>query len=422
MILPSVVVEVGFTGPGTGGYLHLDDEVRGLLDTAELAPVDLWTDVTDHVASFSTRRGATRAAGPNVRYEAGTATIVLRNEDRRFDPTNLDGPYVAGGVTQVEPMRAVRIRAGWDGTTWSVFRGFADAWEISYSGPNASEVVLTATDAFKVFASYDRDESVAAGAGEDSGARIDRVLDSISWPDTDRVIATGDSTVQATTLADNVLTELLLTTDSELGEFYMDPEGRAVFRNRHALVEESRSNTSQATFGDEDPELRYADVGIEYDSDSIYNLLSIAREGGTAQVVEDAASRTAYLTRTYQRHDLILETDAECADYADFLLHQSADPELRFAELTLRPRRDGDALFPQALGRKLGDRITVVRRPPGGGDPIERDCLIRGVEHVMARGRTVWETRFVLQSATRLSFFVLDSEALGVLDTNALSY
>lgn len=422
MTVPTVTVEIGFSSPSTEAYLHLDDEARGKLDTAELAPDDLWVDVTDRVSSLTTRRGATRTAGPNVRYEAGTCTVVLRNEDRALDPTNLDGPYVAGGVTQVEPMRKVRIRATWDDVTYSLFWGYADGWQVTYPGLNKSDVILTATDAMKVFAAWDRDESASAGAGETTGARIDRILDAADWPDADRIIATGDSTVQATTLANNTLTELLLTADSEMGELYIDAEGRVVFRNRHALVEDTRSNTSQGTFGDEDPELRYVDAPLDYDSDSIYNLISIARDGGTAQVVEDAASRTAYLTRSYQRHDLILETDAECLSYAELLLYQGKDPELRFAEMTLRPRRDGDSLFPHAFGRKLGDRITVLRRPPGGGDPIERDCLIRGIEHSMSAGCTRWDTKFVLQSATRFTFFILDHADLGVLDENALSY
>lgn len=424
MSWPTLIVEVGFSGPETGEYLHLDDEARGLLDTGILAPDSLWTDVTAWVSSVSTRRGATRADGPILRYEAGTATIVLRNEDRRFDPTWLAGPYVSGGVSQVEPMRAVRIRATWGGTTYPVWQGYADEWRVGYEGPTASEVVLTCSDAFAVFTSYDRGAVAAVGAGEDTGARIDRILDSIGWSATDRVIATGDSTVQETTLAANTLTELLLTADTELGEFYMDARGRAVFRNRLALFTDTRSATAQGVFGDagDGIELPYEDLVLSYDAQSIYNLVSIARTGGAAQTAEDAASRTAYLTRTYQRTDLLLETDAEALDYAGYLIHQVGQPELRVASMSLLPRRDGDLLWPQALGREIGDRVTAIRRPPGGGDPIERDVFVRGVEHEISDSGAQWRTKLVFQSATRLSFLVLDDPILGVLDENALAY
>lgn len=631
-ILPTLIVEVGFSGPGTGTYLHLDDVVRGLLDTGTLAPTTLWTDVSEWVTSWRTSRGATRVAGPILRYETGTATIVLRNDDRRFDPTNLAGPYVSGGVTQVEPMRAVRIRTTWDGVTYPIWQGYADEWRVAYDGPDSSYVILTAFDAFAVFASYDRGAVAAVGAGEDTGARIGRILDSINWPDEDRLISTGDSTVQATTLASNVLAELLLTADTELGELFMDSRGRVLFRNRLALLEDDRSATPQARFGEggttsvvaatdtfsrtassgwgsadtgqawtrsggsasdfsvadgvglhslgsvnasrrcvlavTDPaemsmsvsspvvatgaairaavmlrvvdaatdhyraqlgfelggaltlslvvrsggadstlasttlpityaagtqvrvrgqvdgstlramawlvgspepavwhvtatdathasgppgvrtilatgntnslpvvvsvddvsvgtaggltELPYQDVTLSYDAQSIYNRISIARTGGSAQVAENTASQTAYLTRTYTRTDLLHESDAESLDYAGYLLHQVGEPELRIAEMELRPGLHPE-VWPEALGREIGDRLTVLRRPPGGGDPIERDVILRGIEHDRT-AETAWRVRWVFQSASRLSFFVLDDPILGTLDENALAY
>ncbi|WFE41959.1 hypothetical protein [Micromonospora sp. WMMD998] len=416
-----IIVEIGFVGPGSGTSLTLDDTSRGVLGTGTLAADGVWTDVTPYVVSVSTRRGATRADGPILRYEAGTATIVLRNDDRRFDPTNLDGPYVAAGDTQVKPMRAVRVRAAWASATYPLWQGYADEWRVSYDGPNSSQVALTCSDGFSVLASHDRGASVPAGGGEDTGARVGRILDSVDWPDVDRVIAVGDSTVQETTLADNALAELLLTVDSELGELYMDAQGRVTFRNRRGVVEDDRSATSQATFGDGGGgELPYADVVVSYDAQSIYNRVSIARVGGTAQVAEDTASQSAYLVRTYTRTDLLLESDSECADYAGYLLHQGRQPELRFASILLKPSRDA-GLWPQALGREIGDRVTAVRRPPGGGDPIERDVIVRGIEHEVVVDQE-WRTRFVFQSASRLSFLVLDDAALGALDDNALAY
>src|SRR3546814_5084127 len=136
--MPTFSVEIGFTAAWTGTVLHLDDAVRGILDTNTLASGDLFTDLTEYLTSVTTRRGATRADGPTLRYEAGTCTITFNNNDRRFDPTNLAGPYVAGGVTQVEPLRAVRIRATYNGHTWPLWRGFTDHWSVAYDGPNKS--------------------------------------------------------------------------------------------------------------------------------------------------------------------------------------------------------------------------------------------------------------------------------------------
>ncbi|MGC5019007.1 carbohydrate binding domain-containing protein [Micromonospora sp. DT47] len=600
---PELIVEVGFTAPLTGTALHLNDQARGLLDHNTLGADDLFTDVSGWVTRFQTRRGATRTDSPLLRYEQGTATIVLRNDDRRFDPTNLAGPYVVAGRSQVEPMRAVRIRARINGVTYPLWRGFADKWKVGYDGPGSSVVTLTCVDGFAAFASYDRNESVSAGAGEDSGARINRILDSIAWPDGDRMVAVGDSVLQATTLAANTLTELHLTADSEMGELFMDADGRVRFRNRLALAESLRSarplarlsdaadesgaattvnlvtnpssesgitgwlaggfanfpvlthSSTRAMFGsfsvlatwatatpadiplinytvdgltagrtytfsvyayvpsgspsvvcvlaatgpwgadtggvtdqwvrltltttvaassvnfqvwpalstttagqqvwldglqveesptvtdyvDGDqpgaewdgvahastsrrlPALPYADVELDNATEAVFNLISIARTGGTAQVVEDATSRTAYLTRTFSRTDLLLTTDAECLQYASSLLGQASRPQVRFASMRLRPAGD-DRLWPQALGREIGDRLGATRTPPGGGTPIEREVWLRGISHQTGDGLADWTTEWVFQSAAESSWLVLDNPTSGVLDDNILAY
>lgn len=420
MTIASVIVEVAFSAASTGTWLHLDDTERGLLDTGTLADDEVWIDVTSYVRSWSTQRGVSRTEGPVLRYEAGRATIVLRNEDRRFDPANLDGPYVSAGVTQVTPMRAVRVRATHGGTTYDIWRGYADSWTITYPNPSYSECVLQATDGLKVLQAYDRAATGAVGAGEDTGARVARILTSASWPASDRVLDTGDSTLQATTLEGSALTEIQLAVDSELGEFYMDKVGRATFRRRQAILEDTRSATSQAVFDDDGTDHRYAEVELEYDDDQLINAARITRVGGAEQSASDSASITSYLTHVVQRSDLIMETDAAAADWADWVVYQGKDPELRFSAININPRRDDDDLFPVVLAREIGDRITVNRRPPGGGDAITRDVFIRGIEHRGEPHR--WHTRFALQSATRYQFLTLDSSSLGTLDSNALGF
>lgn len=422
MTFPTVYVEVGFTTTSTGNYWHIGDSARGKIGTAAIGPdAGLWTDITSYVLSFTTGRGSNRVDSPAIRYDAGKLTVVLDDSDRRFDPENLSGPYVSGGVTQVTPMRPVRIRATHDGVSYDIWRGFADSWRHSYDGPRWAECVLTATDGTKVLAAYDRQEVVAVGAGEDSGARVARILDSADWPTADRIISTGDSTLQATTLEGNAWSELLKVHDAELGELYFDAAGRAVFRNRLAVLEESRSSTSQATFGDEGSELRYADITPEYDDEHLANVVTVTRTGGTAQTVQDAASISNYLTHTLSVSDVPLDSDAQAASLAGWLLYQMKEPETRFAELVVNPRRASqeDLLFAQVLGRQIGDRITVYRRPPGGGSAIAKDCFIRGVFHDVKP--QVWRTRFVLQSATRYQFWTIGHSTLGRIGYNAIA-
>lgn len=418
---PSVSFEVNFAGPTTGLALLLDDETRGRLDTNTLGAAESFVDIHDEsVRSWSSRRGSTRVDGPVIRYEAGTLSASLHDPDRRFDPDNLDGPYVSAGRTQVEPMRAVRIRATYNGVTYDLWRGFADNWARTYvKTRDRSPVELTATDGFKVFSNIDRAADSPVGAGEDTGARIERILDSAGWDGDDRDIATGDTTVQATTLDGDALTEAFLTADTELGEFYMNAEGKAYFRNRLALLEDERSTTPVAYFGDGENELPYFDLIPGNDDEGLANLVRIARAGGTQQEAEDSASQARYLIRTYERTDLLMETDAEAGDYVDFVLYQSKDAERRFAELGIKPDRDPANLYPHAFGREIGDRIRITLRPEDG-DPIVRDCFIRGIAHEVTP--STWVTRFTLQSATKYAFLVLDNADLGELDANALAF
>jgi hypothetical protein len=423
---PTLRTETAFAGASTSTLLHLDDPTRGLLGTGTLgsgaSETPDWTDLTSRFRSMTTNRGSRRIDSPIIGYDPGTLAVVYDNQDRGLDPANLAGPYVSGGVTQLTAMRATRVLATWDGVTYEVWRGFTDNFDVVWMDPGDSETTLTASDGFKVLTGVDRTGGGSAGVGETTGARINRILDSAAWPSADRIVATGDSTVQGTALGGPALAELQLTADSEIGELYMDGGGRVVFRNRQAILTDARSNTSQATFGDSGSELPYKDLKMSADGSTFYNQIKVTRAGGTEQIAQDATSQALLYTKTFRpTAEPILQTDADALAYAQWLLHISVSPEIRFTEITIDAYVDPDDLFPQVLGRQIGDRITIRRRPPGGGTLIERDCFIRGISHNVAAQS--WLTTFTLQDAEKYgSFLVLDNTILGRLDYNALAY
>lgn len=104
-----------------------------------------WVDVTSYVREITTRRGRT---DPFQDFGAGTATIVLDNRDRRFDPLNTAGPYYG----QLTPRRQIRIRAtntvSGTPTTYPVFRGYVTGWPVSITDAGFdSTVTIEAFDA-----------------------------------------------------------------------------------------------------------------------------------------------------------------------------------------------------------------------------------------------------------------------------------
>lgn len=419
-LYPSVKVEAAFS-VGSSGYLILDDETYGLLDTATLGPDDdEWTDISAYVMGVSTSRGRERMLD---RYRAGKADVQLNNRDGRFSRHNSAGPYVSGGVSGVRPMRPIRVSATWDGTDYILFTGFADRWPSSRTSFGLTVTRLKATDAFKVFARNEGVPQSPVGAGETTGARINRILDEIGWSATKRNIDTGRSTVQATELSQNALGEMQLVADTEQGAFYIDENGYATFENRHALLENERSATVQATFGSPaDGDLPYADPEIGDDDDLLVNKVQIARDGGTVQVVQDQQSIALNQLAVYNRTDLLNETDEEVADTAGWILRQFKDPEQRIESIVIEPAQDPDVLWPVALGARIRDRIRV-KATNLDGDDLDLECFIEGISHKVSTKPFKWETKFTLSLAEAYGgFLVLDHASLGQLDSNALAY
>jgi hypothetical protein len=433
-VLPQIIVEVALvagqpvSGPGT---MTLNDASFGLLDTDFLATADTWTDVTAYVLGFTTTRPSSRVQGPLLQFEAGTASIMLDNSDGRFDPDNLSGPYVSGGVSQVHAMVPVRISAVWGNVRYPIFRGFADSWQesaVSFAGPE-SIWTLSATDGFKILAGITLPAVAAVGAGELTGARINRLLNAANWYTGQgggaRIIAAGDSPLQATTFNGVVLDLIRLASDSELGQVYIDGSGAVVFRNRRALINESRSVNSQATFGDNPAgaELPCATIGRADDDTTIGNDIQATRVGGTQQEVTDAASIAMYLfPRTYSRSDLIVTGDVDALNWAGWVLYIAKSGEDRFDSITVDPQYQPTDLWPQVLGRDMGDRITGVRRPPNV-TAVTRDGFISGVSHTFDATNSTWLTTWTLQDASKYgSFFTLDNAVTGRLNDNALTF
>lgn len=309
--------------------------------------------------------------------------------------------------------------------TFPLFVGYIDNWNISWTANVDSEVSVPCTDGFKVLGAVDRLALGApVGANEMSNARITRILDSANWDASARIIGTGSSQMQGTTMDGTPLNELFLTADSELGEFYIDASGNAVFRGRTGILQDTRSTNPQARFGDGGSaagELTYQDVEISNDDTQLYNEARIARTGGSQQTSTDAASIADFLTHTFERTDLMLVSDSESLAYAQWIVYISKDPELRFDKLTIKPQADEDSLFPQVLDREIGDRIKVTRRPPGSGDPVTREVFIRGMEFDIQQYD--WTVAYTLQSATKVgSFLTLDHPVLGRIGRNALRF
>lgn len=414
---PSVTVEMGLGANPTSSYLVFDDTTRGLFGTGTFAPSGgLWTDISAYVREVETRRGRQRLAEA---YQRGTCAVVLDNADGRFSPHNTSGPYYGN----LRPECLLRVRVTYPGTTYSVFHGYVDSLLPRFGHPDGGECVVKATDAFKVLARFDPlAESAATGAGETVAARLDRILDNMNWPGGDRDLDTGESTLQATTLAQNALTEAQLSVDSEGGELFVSADGKVTFRDRHARYEDTTSNTVQATFTDANTAgvLHYESLDIpEYDADLVKNEVGIAATGGEQQTAQDLTSQAKYWVRPWARSDLIFDGGTlEAQHYADKQVFFFKEPEQRIDGIHLRGLSGSPAgLWAAMFGLDFGHRVRVVRTPVSG-DALDKQLFVEGIEHSMRPGNHFTTTlRTSSATAVDASTFIFDHATLGKFDT-----
>lgn len=369
-----------------------------------------WTDVTDYVISFSTRRGRADALS---RMEAGTATLVLDNSDRRFDPTFTSGAY----YPNVVPMKKIRIRATYSAFTYDLFVGHVASWPPDWPGGLDATTTIEVVDAFTFFASVKLN---GVYANEFCNWSIDTWLTNIGWPAADRLLYSATSQVQGGTFVNTqALTHFQNVADVESGLFFMGADGKATFHNRYYRL--TNSLISLAGFDDiSSTVLPWLSVSSTYDDSQIWNEARVTRTGGTEQVATDSTSQSAYFTRTLTR-TLPLYDDTEALALAQYLIGLYAAPIFRFSSVTLDGQMS-DPLWPYMLGLAISNRITIIQTPPPITTAIQADCYVESIAHDVTATEEgfFWRTTFGLSSAEGLaggSFWVLDSATYSVLDS-----
>jgi hypothetical protein len=258
-------------------------------------------------------------------------------------------------------------------------------------------------------------------SGLDTGAAVTKILDIIGWPSADRTIETGKTTVVAfDTSGMTALGAIQALEKTEQGRFFIAPDGKATFYNRHHTLTTAASTTSQATFGDSGGELPYGDLDLDYDDSKIRNSITTARVDGSPFPAKDTTSITSYRERGYSLTGLLNSSDAELRDMGQWLLTHYKDPATRVPQIVIQPRALPASLFPQVRDRLLGDRVTVKRRPQNVGSAISLAVLIEGIQHDLTLDD--WTVKLFLSPAETTGFFRLDDTTYGLLDSNRLAF
>lgn len=366
------LIELAGPGIGSSGAVY---DISEYDETEYAGGAEDWVAVECDGVTATTRRGRSTAED---RFDVGTAQVTLRNPQ---------GFYSVGGGTFTAPLRPghrLRVSVYIFGVgAIPVYTGTVDKVVDRVDVDGSALTFITATDALSYFAAYNNPAESPQGAGELSGARVNRILDDVGFAASRRSIDPGYVPLQETTLADNTLAELLLTADSEGGALYASVDDKLVFRDRSwpywGPPELYATVTPPA---DETPQICPADVREPFrDRARIRNSVTLGRVGGSAITVTDGASIATYGPRSVQRTDLLCVSDADVRLLAARTVAGLSEPivripgvELRLDDVTVSTDEIVAAL---ALGFGSILRVEV----PAENWSYWADAVVEGIEH-----------------------------------------
>jgi hypothetical protein len=370
----------------------------------------LWYDLSCDVVDLSVRLGATETDGVLARAEAGTATIVLRDPDRVYDPLNPASPWTYQGGSRLVPGVPVVVfvevlDAGGVIHQFTRFTGTADSWLEPWTPNRAKrQCRLVASDAVKDLVALDRGEQPAVGAGDTVDQRIARICTYYGW-NGPRVLDASTVTLQATTLAQSAWELIQRATDDEIGYTFLDAGGTLRFYNRARW---QASPPPAIAVGCTPTPITPAPYDVVVAAEAgpldlhIRNAVYATRVGGTQQIARAQASIDRYRERGYKRTDLGVASDPQAADWANYVVGLQAWPITQLQSATLRPALDPTSWLPVLSVNYMTDRARVLWTPPD--DPTttyDTTARVLGVADRVTYRR--WELTWQLTQAQILS-------------------
>ena len=413
MTIPTINAFINFsTGPSFAQAMILD---QGILDTNILADAAaVIVDISNVVDSINTKRGRNAQAD---QFQTGTLSLRIVDQNGDFNPMNVSGPYY-GLLT---PMRKVQITATYGAVTYPVFSGFITSYSTSTPQSSIGDVVYTtiqAVDAFRLAQNAQISTVAGTSAGQLSGARINNLLDAISWPATMRDIDAGLTTVQADPGTARTALQACQTIETtEFGAFYVDAFGSFVFQDRS--VTSSSVAATAVVFNDNGTAIDYFNATWVTNDTLVYNEANITATGLATQTASDAASIAKYFLHSYNQQNLLMQDTATALNYAQAYVASRAETSVRCDEIQLDLYTNNyNAGIIAALDLDYFDPVTITTNQPGS-TTLTKTLQVFGKS--MEITPNSWRVKMTTLEPI-IDGFILDSALYGILDTSVLSY
>jgi hypothetical protein len=293
-------------------------------------------------------------------------------------------------------MKKVQITATYGSVTYPIFAGFITSYVTTYpdDGEGVAITTIQAVDAFRLAQLAQISTVAGASAGELSGARVNDILDQISWPASQRDIDPGLTTLQADPGTNRTALQALFTVaNSEYGAIYVS--------------------------ADDGSGISYFDATWILNDVLVFNKATITRAGGSPQVALNQASIDKYFLHSYFLDNLLMQSDAVALDYARAYVASRQETTIRVDAIVLdlyTPSYNSGIVA--ALDLDFFDPITVKTTQPGGST-LEKTLQIFGVR--MNITPNSWKTTFTTLEPV-IDGFIIGNVNYGVLGQNVLSY
>jgi hypothetical protein len=394
----SVTVELGLSKAFT-----LDDPVAGVIGSTEFTIGGIsFTDITSRVTGLSLSRGKNRDLD---RFNAGTLSVTVNNEDRAFDPLYTSSPFYG----DIVPRRDVRVLA--NGTAVQYVGKILD-WNFDFEPNGRQAASLEAADGFTFLAQQELTAGTAVA--QLTGARVNAVLSQVSvdWPLADRAVDAGNSLLGADVFEGNVLSYLQKVEQSEGGLLFIDKSGRVAFVDR--LTTPTVDNVT--VFADDGSGIPFAPAALDYGTEQLYNSITVTSPGSTA-VANGALSQTRYGIAELTVDTLIDDADT-AQGLADLLLSRFSEPQLRFQAIRVDVDKITAPQRAEVFALEIGD-VAQVKLTPGNppvGTQIERYGQVIAIAHDVEPGSH--QVTFGLGSL-QTSLFVIGDAEFGTIGVGA---
>jgi hypothetical protein len=415
MTIPVINAIINFsTGPSFAQAMILDTGILGTNILADSAPVIV--DVSNQVSAISTKRGR---SAESDQFQTGTMTLKIVDTNGDFNSQNVNSPYYG----LLSPMRKVQITATYGAVTYPIFSGYITSYNTTtpqYTG-DVSFTTITAVDAFRLAQNAQVSTISGTNAGQLSGARINNILDTISWPSSQRQIDAGQTTLQADPgTARTSLAAMQTVEISEYGSLYVDRDNNFVFKDRNTAT--TSVNQSAVSFADNGTGIAYNNAVWIFNDVLIYNKADVTMAGGVTQNATDAASVAKYFLHSYNQQNLLMQTDAVALDYARAYVSSRAETTVRCDAITLDLYTENySAGIIAALDLDFFDPVTITTTQPAatGTSTLTKTLQVFGV--AMDIKLNNWKVTLTTLEPI-IDGLLLDSVSYGILDQNVLSY